>query len=224
MGQLYLISGSDTVNARRKFVSLKQTFNDANFIEIDLSAISLNELIERLQLTDMFNQTVFVFENFSLISKDFWVSLFQNLNDTSAIFNAIGKSTGRIPSEYKKQLKIFSFDTRTEIFDLLNTIDPGKIRNLVTQLEKNLETVPEPVIMTMIQNRIRDLIIIKSSPDSFSGLAWQKFQLQKQAENFSLNNLIKLYRRLLSLEIREKTSANPDSYSSHFVLDLISLS
>lgn len=224
MGQLYLISGSDTVNARRKFVSLKQTFNNANFIEIDLSAISLNELIERLQLTDMFNQTVFVFENFSLISKDFWVSLFQNLNDTSAIFNAIGKSTGRIPSEYKKQLKIFSFDTRTEIFDLLNTIDPGKIRNLVTQLEKNLETVPEPVIMTMIQNRIRDLIIIKSSPDSFSGLAWQKFQLQKQAENFSLNNLIKLYRRLLSLEIREKTSANPDSYSSHFVLDLISLS
>lgn len=224
MGQLYLVSGSDTVNARRKFVSLKQTFNNANFIEIDLSAISLNELIERLQLTDMFNQTVFVFENFSLISKDFWVSLFQNLNDTSAIFNAIGKSTGRIPSEYKKQLKIFSFDTRTEIFDLLNTIDPGKIRNLVTQLEKNLETVPEPVIMTMIQNRIRDLIIIKSSPDSFSGLAWQKFQLQKQAENFSLNNLIKLYRRLLSLEIREKTSANPDSYSSHFVLDLISLS
>lgn len=203
---------------------MKQTFNNANFIEIDLSAISLNELIERLQLTDMFNQTVFVFENFSLISKDFWVSLFQNLNDTSAIFNAIGKSTGRIPSEYKKQLKIFSFDTRTEIFDLLNTIDPGKIRNLVTQLEKNLETVPEPVIMTMIQNRIRDLIIIKSSPDSFSGLAWQKFQLQKQAENFSLNNLIKLYRRLLSLEIREKTSANPDSYSSHFVLDLISLS
>lgn len=224
MGQLYLVSGSDTVNARRKFVSLKQTFNNANFIEIDLSAISLNELIERLQLTDMFNQTVFVFENFSLISKDFWVSLFQNLNDTSAIFNAIGKSTGRIPSEYKKQLKIFSFDTRTEIFDLLNTIDPGKIRNLVTQLEKNLETLPEPVIMTMIQNRIRDLIIIKSSPDSFSGLAWQKFQLQKQAENFSLNNLIKLYRRLLSLEIREKTSANPDSYSSHFVLDLISLS
>lgn len=224
MGQLYLVSGSDTVNARRKFVSLKQTFNDANFIEIDLSAISLNELIEILQLTDMFNQTVFVFENFSLISKDFWVSLFQNLNDTSAIFNAIGKSTGRIPSEYKKQLKIFSFDTRTEIFDLLNTIDPGKIRNLVTQLEKNLETVPEPVIMTMIQNRIRDLIIIKSSPDSFSGLAWQKLQLQKQAENFSLNNLIKLYRRLLSLEIREKTSANPDSYSSHFVLDLISLS
>lgn len=224
MGQLYLVSGSDTVNARRKFVSLKQTFNNANFIEIDLSAISLNELIERLQLTDMFNQTVFVFENFSLISKDFWVSLFQNLNDTSAIFNAIGKSTGRIPSEYKKQLKIFSFDTRTEIFDLLNTIDPGKIRNLVTQLEKNLETVPEPVIMTMIQNRIRDLIIIKSSPDSFSGLAWQKLQLQKQAENFSLNNLIKLYRRLLSLEIREKTSANPDSYSSHFVLDLISLS
>lgn len=223
MGQLFLVSGSDTVSARSKLVSLKQTFSNANFVEIDLSNVDLNELTEKLQLTDMFNQTVFIFENFSLISKDAWIRLFQNLGDTSAIFNAVGKNVGRIPSEYKKRVTVFSFDTRTEIFDLLNAISPNKISYLIDQLERNLETIPEPVIMTMIQNRIRDLIILKSSPDSFSGQLWQKQQLLKQAENFTLNNLIKLYRRLLSLEIREKTSANPDSYTSHFALDLISL-
>lgn len=220
---IYLVTGSDTVTARKKFVELKKSFTGANFLEIDLSSITTNELAEKLQLTDMFSQTVFIFVNFSLTNAQTWQTIEKNLSNSAAIFEAVGKKIGRIPPNLKKKMQIFNVDTRTEIFNLLNSLTPQKASTFINLLELNLADTPEPIVMTMIQNRIRDLIVITTSPESFNGQPWQKSQLISQARTFTLSQLIRLYRKLLSLEIREKSSANPDLNSQHFMVELVSI-
>ena len=120
-------------------------------------------------------------------------------------------------------MQIFNLDSRTEIFNLLNSLTPQKASAFIDLLEINLTDTAEPVVMAMIQNRIRDLIIITSSPESFNGQPWQKSQLISQAKTFTLSQLIRLYRKLLSLEIREKSSSNPDLNSQHFIVELVSI-
>jgi len=223
ISNIYLVTGSDTVTARKKFIELKRSFNDANFLEIDLSSVTNSELAEKLQLTDMFSQTVFVFINFSLTNALTWQTIEKNLNNSPAIFEAVGKNIGRIPPTLKKKMQIFNLDSRTEIFNLLNSLTPQKASAFIDLLEINLTDTAEPVVMAMIQNRIRDLIIITSSPESFNGQPWQKSQLISQAKTFTLSQLIRLYRKLLSLEIREKSSSNPDLNSQHFMVELVSI-
>lgn len=223
MSLQYLITGTDTVNARKKFIEIKKSFGEVNFVEIDLSTASPLELAERLNLTDMFSQTVFIFVNFSLTSKAVWDSLLKNLGSQPAIFEAIGKSTGRLPASLKKQLQVIALDTRTQIFNLLNSLATKNQKQFLSLLDINLADTAEPVVMTMVQNRIRDLIIVSTAPESFKGQSWQKQQLISQAKNFTLPQLLQLYRRLLSIEIREKSSLNPDSYSQHFAIELLSL-
>ena len=223
ISNIYLVTGSDTVTARKKFIELKRSFNDANFLEIDLSSVTNSELAEKLQLTDMFSQTVFVFINFSLTNALTWQTIEKNLNNSPAIFEAVGKNIGRIPPPLKKKMQIFNLDSRTEIFNLLNSLTPQKASAFIDLLEINLTDTAEPVVMAMIQNRIRDLIIITSSPESFNGQPWQKSQLISQAKTFTLSQLIRLYRKLLSLEIREKSSSNPDLNSQHFIVELVSI-
>ncbi len=223
ISNIYLVTGSDTVTARKKFIELKRSFNDANFLEIDLSSVTNSELAEKLQLTDMFSQTVFVFINFSLTNALTWQTIEKNLNNSPAIFEAVGKNIGRIPPILKKKMQIFNLDSRTEIFNLLNSLTPQKASAFIGLLEINLTDTAEPVVMAMIQNRIRDLIIITTSPESFNGQPWQKSQLVSQAKTFTLSQLIRLYRKLLSLEIREKSSSNPDLNSQHFMVELVSI-
>jgi len=223
MSSIYLVTGSDTVTARKKFIELKKTFNDANFVEIDLSSVTDSELSEKLQLTDMFSQTVFIFVNFSLTNAQIWQTIEKNLSNNSAIFEAVGKNIGRIPPTFKKKMQIFNIDSRTEIFNLLNSLTPQKTAQFIHLLEVNIADTAEPIVMTMIQNRIRDLIIVATSPESFNGQPWQKNQLISQAKTFTLPQLIRLYRKLLSIEIREKSSSNPDLYNQHFAVELISI-
>lgn len=224
MSNQYLITGSDTVTARRKFTDIKKIFPaGTNFVEIDLSSITPLELSEKLRLNDMFGQTVFVFVNFSLTKSLLWEEIIKNLGDNPAIFEAVGKKIGRMPPAIKKKLQIFATDTRTEIFNLINSLSPTLRSTFLRLLDKNLADTPEPVVMVMIQNRIRDLIVVSSSPESYLGQAWQKNQLLSQAKAFSLPQLIKLYRKLLSIEIREKSSQNPDASSQHFAVELFSL-
>lgn len=224
MTNQYLITGSDTVIARQKYLAIKKTFTaDANFVEIDLSSISPLELAEKLQLNDMFGQTVFVFVNFALTKNIIWDEIDKNLGTKPAIFEAVGKNIGRIPKDIKKKLQISVVDGRTEIFNLINTLSPKVGISFLNLLKRNIIDTPEPVVMVMIQNRIRDLIIISTSPESYKGQSWQKGQLSSQAKLFSLSQLIKLYRKLLSIEIKEKNSQNPDSASQHFAVELYSL-
>jgi len=224
MANQYLITGSDTVTARQKYNEIKKTFTGgSNFVEIDLSSVSPLELAEKLQLNDMFGQTVFVFVNFALTKNILWDEIDKNLGTKPVIFEAVGKNIGRIPKEIKKKLQISVVDGRTEIFNLINTLSPKVGVSFLNLLKRNINDTPEPVVMVMIQNRIRDLIIVSTSPYSYKGQSWQKSLLISQAESFSLSQLIKLYRKLLSIEIKEKNSQNPDSVSQHFAVELFSI-
>ena len=223
MNNQFLVTGSDIISARRKFLDIKKSFNGANFVEVDLSSITSVELAEKLQLNDMFSQTVFVFVNFSLTNAQTWDVVDKYLNEKPAIFEAVGKKIGRIPAKIKKKLQIASIDNRTEIFNLLSAVTPAQKQTFQKLLDRNLSDTPEQVVMVMIQNRIRDMIVVLTSPESFKGQDWQRTQMSSQAKAFGLTQLIKLYRRLLTIEIREKSSLNPDSSSQHFMVELFSV-
>ena len=105
MKNQFLITGSDVISSRKKFLEIKKSFDGANFVEVDLSSVSQLELAEKLQLNDMFSQTVFVFVNFSLTNALIWDVLIRHLGEKPAIFEAVGKKIGRIPSQFKKKLQ-----------------------------------------------------------------------------------------------------------------------
>lgn len=224
MSNRYLLTGTDTVTLRKKFLSLKKTYSDSNFVEIDLSSVTPEEVAETLSLSDLFSQRVFVFTNFSQTTVKVWQSVVEFLGDKPAIFEAIGKKIGRIPAQLKKTLTVVSLDEKPIIFDLLSRISKTASPDLPKFFQTVLQSTPEPIVMTMVANRIRDLIIAKTSPGSLVGAPWQKDQLTRQAAGFSIEDLVKIYRRLLSLEVREKNSLNPDAISSHFIVELLSQS
>lgn len=119
----------------------------------------------------------------------------------------------------KVPIKLFRLDPILFRFlESLRQEQPGKSLALLEKLKKKEK--PE-MIFYMIARQVRLLILAKDLGQSgLTGFAtWQKQRLISQAKFFNLEHLIRIYKKLLEIDLEQKTSRDPLPLSSR--LDLL---
>ena len=214
-----LIHGDDTLASRNFYYSLKSESKDT--IVFDGASLALTDAQQALSGDDLFGTTKDIFiEN--LLSKkksqkelDVLEDLInQNSNATITLWEGkelTKKQSGVFPKATVKLFKIPS-----TIFALLDGLQPKNGKQLIELFHKTLTDKDAEFVLVMLQRQVRILLALSSRhPELDSGsiqipeisrlAPWQMGKLSKQANEFTLKQLISLHTKLFHLEKDMKT-------------------
>jgi len=121
---------------------------------------------------------------------------------------------------FRKNFKIEIFKIPATVFMFLDSVAPGRGRQMLFWLHQISLKEPE-MVFSLLVGRIRQLLQIKDSGGKELGrlAGWQKEKLGRQSQFFTVEQLKTLYRKLLEMDYQQKTSQAP--LSLFFSLDLL---
>lgn len=144
--------------------------------------------------------------------------------DTDLILWEGKKIDGRVFSPFKNA-KVQLFKTPAIIFKFLESIRPGNQKMMLSLLENCAKTEPIELIFYMIVRQFRQLLLVKDlGKKGVTRLAsWQYSRLTNQADCFTLDKLLKIYKKLLEIDWQQKTGQTAFDLKRAIELLLINL-
>lgn len=108
-------------------------------------------------------------------------------------------------------IKATNFKAPESIFSFVDSIDKTNRIESVKKLQKLTKTEPAEIIYTMIIRQFRNLILVKEgNPKYLGGLPpWMVGKYKRQASDFSMNELLIQYRKLLDIDFKIKSGLTP---------------
>lgn len=205
---LYLLVGDDTAESRNHFLRLKEEYRSKGYEIINLNEQNINELQKWLyQSQQLFTQKkAFFAEN--LLNKQTIkiLSFYDNKNKEIDFILWEEKLEEKAAKKIFKNAKVLSFKLPYNIFRFLDSVYPSNLHSAYAYLTSVAKIVDENIILYMLQQRFRDLIIIKGGLKPKKNLAdWQINRLKSQAEKWEEEKLISFYDALYRIEVNQKT-------------------
>ena len=118
--------------------------------------------------------------------------------------------------------KISGSKAPTALFTLLEAIEPGNAKQVLSLLQEVVEGSEDIVVFTMIARQISYLIMMKSATNpKFS--PWQMTKLRLQAAKWGDTQLEHFISELLKIDLAIKTGATKLSYKDHLDILLLNL-
>lgn len=120
-------------------------------------------------------------------------------------------------------VKVQLFKTPISLFQFLDSLGSGNVKNSLLLFQKTLETHAPELILTMIVRRMRQYIMLKDNVTPEGLQDWQVSRLTSQAKSFTMEKLLSMYQRLLDIEYSIKTGSSPFTLTQHleqFIIDL----
>lgn len=206
-----LILHGDNLMASRQILTGKIKNFSGEVIRLDAKKINLTDLKQALETHSLFGQKKLVaIENLFSRQKSKEKEALTNYLKENKPPNLIvweGKTIdGRALTSFKFA-QIQKLVVPTVIFKLVDSLSPQNKKNSLSWLSQCLKSQPAEMIFYMICRQINLLIIAADlGSEGLEKMApWQKMNLVRQAKNFSLNQLIDIYRQLLEIEYQQKT-------------------
>lgn len=211
MAKIYIFSGDDLVSSRQAYLDQINLFKKDNQTEFclakDLSEILLENIFGS---TDLFGKSrVLTTENFFTGSKS--KEKDQLVKKINSFKNAImvsweTKEVSKTESaKLGKEVSISNFKLPNLLFKFLDTLSPQNKKQNLFALQQLKQTVDEQFIFLMIVRQVR-LLLLAHGGETDKIAPWQKSKLVNQARSFGQDKLIALYKQLLNLDIKQKTS------------------
>ena len=215
---MLILHGENTVFSRKELNSLKEKNNDKEIIFLNGKNLKLTELKEALETQSLFGmEKLIIIENFLSKLKNLRSGtknpeinyLIQQKHLKNLIFWEDKEINKSLLSLFKKaEIKFFKVERL--VFSLVESIKPNNAKVVIDLFKKILLKNPMEIIFSMIIRQFRLLILIKSGtkngPLEFLRLApWQKQKLTNQAKFFTMEELRKIYKRLLEIDYNNKT-------------------
>lgn len=205
---IYLLVGDNFVSSRDYFNRLKDEYREKGYEILILVKENLKELPKWLyQSTQLFSQKkAFFAEN--LIDKETIKILSQFDTDNKEVNIIIWeeKIDEKFAKKNFKNAKIINFKLPYNIFRFLDSVYPSNLHSAFNLLSNIAQTIDENIILYMLQQRFRDLIIIKGGLVPQKKLAqWQIKKLKSQAAKWEEQKLIDFYDALYRIELGQKT-------------------
>lgn len=124
-----------------------------------------------------------------------------------------------------KNAKIQLFKTPAIIFKFLESIRPGNARLMLNLLGSCLKTEPAELVFYMTVRQLRMLLLVKDlGKKGAPRLApWQHIRLTSQANCFTMDKLLKVYKELLKIDWQQKTGRAPFDLRKSLELLLVDL-
>lgn len=211
---LTIVHGSDTAASRKYFLDQKQQFADALLLDAD--KVTLTDLAQIFEGGGLFgdSKTVFIEQ---LITKK------KKNSDFKDIIAYLDKNAGEnsIFLWENKELEIGTlkmfpaasvrpFKLPQTLFLLMDTLAPGSGKNLVSLYQQTIASAEPEMVFFMLIRQCRLLLGLleggENEIDELKRMApWQKQKLQKQATQFTKEELESIYIRLYTIEYSQKT-------------------
>ncbi len=224
---MIILHGENILLSRQRLTNEINNFKLKNKGEIlrfngdEINLLSLKQALEPVNLLG--EKCLVVIENLfsgrKTKEKEKIIDFLKKINPQNLLVWEGIKIDGRILAPFKTQ--ILRFDLTPLIFHFLDSLAPKNSLQSLNLLHKCLAQESAESVFFMLIRHIKLLIIAFELGEK--GLnrmeRWQIEKLIRQAQKFTLFELLKIYRRLLKIEILQKTNKSPLSLSSQ--LDLL---
>lgn len=228
---LYLIHGDQTEAARAKLVELKDQAKNKEIREINGKRLDGTMLVQALESSSLFGSDVFVvIEGFISNAK----KREKSFAATLAQITEAGKSADIVLYEEKEvekstltklgaQCVAFLYKTPVVIFQFLDSLRPGNAATSLAYLSQVVENEAAEIVFALLIRRVRQLIQLKDGVIPEGLQEWQAGRLTSQARHFTIEQLVRMHKRLLVIDIAVKSSSSPFSLTQQLEQLIINL-
>ena len=206
---IIVLHGDNLAESNTRLKKFKDSGKSRGWGIVEINHDASLSLAESLTTSSLFEkERLFIFRDFrSLTARDFeWLNKSANkLSGNLVIYNE-----SEIAPSFLKKLpsgaKTENFKLPKIIFEFLDSVYPGNIKNCLGLLRKVTLAEPVEFVFALFAKYMRDLFWVKVSPDSLPYPSWRKKKLSIQAEKFSINLLKEIISQAAEIDIDAKTS------------------
>src|SRR3989338_1262010 len=213
---LTLIHGDDTARSRMALQEEKLKYTGSEVIVLNGGQISISELTLATESNSLFSTPkLIIIENIlkGPLSKE-KKEIIEHISSENQMHTIIIWEDRKIEAgpikKYFSKAKLMSFDFPAQLFKFLDSISPHNEKNLLYSYHDLLKKEAAELIFVMLLRQFRYMLMAKDLKGEVAELpSWQAQKLYRQASFFTLENLISLYRQLISIDYRIKTGQTP---------------
>ena len=227
---MILIHGEDISLSRKKLMEEITASQDAEVIRLEAIKTTKEEVVLACETRSMLNpQKILVLDNLfkGIISKERndIITYLLNIKEGIDLYFWEDRELEKVKiNKYLGKIKAYKFQYPSSLFNFLDSIGAENRISLIRRFHELLRQIDAELIFYMIIRQWRNLITVKDV--GVTGMqpmpVWQAGKFARQANYFSLENLILNYRQLLAIDYKIKTSSTP--YSLTKLLDIFLLS
>lgn len=210
---MILLHGENVGQARQKLQELIDQARTAgkNIIRLEAPKLTEASLNDQLGGADLFgsSQLIIVEEVHSLPKSKRKDALIKMLGEVGNQELILSEKRALTPTMLKKfpQAQVFEFKLTPIMWELLDNLGSPNKSKLLTQLAQAVVQNEAFMVFSMIIRQTRLLLMAKTG-GKIAGSPFQAMKFNKQAQQFSLDQLLAFHRQLFKLESELKTSTN----------------
>jgi len=208
-----IFHGEDTATSRKAFIDVKNSLKSP--VSIDGGTLTLQQIKQSIDGGGLFGDTIYICieELFSKrkVSKELTeIVSFLNTSDTPIYIWESKDLTAKQLSNFKKST-VRQFKLPTAVFSLLDSIKPKNAKQMIQLFHTTLDTQEPGFIYFMLVKQIRMLLALSNTASNSiieevkRMSPWQKTKLQKQATNFTVDQLKQMYLKVYAMDLELKT-------------------
>ncbi|MBL7159044.1 hypothetical protein ISS85_01055 [Candidatus Microgenomates bacterium] len=211
-----ILHGDHLLASRKALEVMKKTAEKKEVISFDGKKVTLTDLKQALEARSLFGQEKLAIVENLISLKYSSIKTQEQVKRTFDYLKALPSNTELILWEKKKidgrrlisfkNAKIQLFQTPAIIFKFLESIQPNNQESMLSLFENCAKTGPVELIFYMIVRQFRLLLLVKDLGKEGVRMApWQYARLTNQANCFTLEKLLKIYKKLLKIDYQQKT-------------------
>lgn len=215
MNQIFIYCGDDIVSSRKAFLAHIDLFAKEG---LEIVRVAGKELT--LESLEMLSAPVSLFGDKRALAiegllagqkskdKDKLINIVSLLHCSIVIWE--NKDFSKADQlKYPKNFVFKNFKLPEVLFNFLDSLSPGNTGANLKYLHQVLESVEAAYLFLMLIRQVRLLIMAKDEKTMPNMAPWIRGKLLKQARPFDPEKLTALYKKMLELDYRQKTSNMP---------------
>lgn len=220
---IFVFSGDDIVSSRKAFLEQAESLRQKGYEIEKISGkdLSLEKLESSLGAKTLFGEKrALAIEGFLSLTKskekDEVLKKISSFDEAVLLFWEGKEFSKADQQKFPKEFVFKNFKLPSSLFSFLESLKPNQKKTNLENFRKVIEEVDEFFLFAMLARQVRLLILAQEK--SLNVLPWQKAKLEKQAKEFDKENLLSLYKKMLELDFKQKTSQTPFSFKESLEL------
>ena len=225
-----LIHGDMIEASRAELTRLKKESKAQEVRSLDGRGLDEAILTQALESNSMFGgDTLVIIENlFGKLGKKLKLieSLCKALVAASATTEILlweDKEVGVTVQKNLGNATVKLYKTPQILFQFLDSLKPKTAATLLPMYQTLVNTTVPEIVFVMITRRVRQLIQLADGVTPEGLQSWQAGRLTAQARSFTIDELVAMHAKLVSIDIGSKTGSSPFTLSQQIEQFIVSL-
>lgn len=205
--KIFLLHGEDTVKSYERLKKFIDTARKRSWEVVSLDDASSDFRDDLLAVSLFGSERFFILRNIKKFGKteSEWLAANQDKIAGNLVFYVEGKAGVTLTKNLPKNAVIEEFPMPILIWNFLDSIKKGNVKEVLKVLHKIVEKDPVERVFVLIFKLFRDLYWVKKEPESINYQSWRVEKLKRQASLFTLQELEEIIASLAKIDIEVKT-------------------